>query len=104
MGMNESQLSEQVFWRWVNLSEQKWINSSERHRLATFSPGAKSERLWPIAKSELGGPVTPVAFADGGSPMGYFSRRWDGWADLVRLMLWEDSCFRDFLIYEFDAR
>ena len=72
MCMNKGQLSEQLFWRWVNLSEQKWVNSSERHRLATFSPEAKSERLWPIAKTELGGPVTPVAFADGGLAAGVF--------------------------------
>jgi len=32
MPMNEGQLSEQLFWRWVNLCEQKWIRLSERQR------------------------------------------------------------------------
>jgi hypothetical protein len=32
MRMNEGHLSEQLFWRWVNLCEQKWISLSERHR------------------------------------------------------------------------
>ena len=32
MRMNEGQLSEQLFWRWVNLCEQKWVNLRERHR------------------------------------------------------------------------
>ena len=36
MRMNEGQLPEQLFWRWVNLCEQKWISLSERHRVAAM--------------------------------------------------------------------
>ena len=33
MRMNEGQLPEQLFWRWVNLCEQKGISLSERPRV-----------------------------------------------------------------------
>ena len=43
MRMNEGQLPEQLFWRWVNLCEQKGISLSERHRAAGEHVARKRE-------------------------------------------------------------
>ena len=37
MRMNEGQLSEQLFWRWVNLCEQKGISLTGRYRVWAWS-------------------------------------------------------------------
>ncbi|MEN9635801.1 MAG: hypothetical protein RL077_4205, partial [Verrucomicrobiota bacterium] len=37
MRMNKDQLFEQLFWRWVNLCEQKWISLTGRHRVWAWS-------------------------------------------------------------------
>jgi len=56
MRMNEGQLSEQLFWRWVNLCEQTWISLSERHRQTT----SRAVEIF-LVETTMGIPTLPLA-------------------------------------------
>jgi hypothetical protein len=56
MRMNEGQLSEQLFRRWVNLCEQTWISLSERHRQTT----SRAVEIF-LVETTMGIPTLPLA-------------------------------------------
>ena len=56
MLVNERQLSEQLFWRQVNLCEQNWISLSERHHQAT----SHAVKIFSV-EATMGNPTLPLA-------------------------------------------